>query len=97
MWPLMINYILQATLKSFLSLLQHMLSIPLLKLKTPFTGDEDGFFSNKPVCSSFVHKYKYDVATSREKAPDWKYVDLLKNVFMSEENFFSEAIRPFKY
>ena len=96
----MINYILQATLKSFLSLLQHMLSIPLLKLKAPFTGDEDGFFSNKPVCSSFVHKYKYDVATSTEKAPGLSYdknVDLLKNVFMSEENVFSETIRPFKY
>ena len=84
----MINYILQATLRFFLSLSQHMWSIALLKLKIPFPGDDDGFFSNTPVHSSCVHKYKYDVATYREKAPDLSYgekVDLLKNVFVPEE------------
>ena len=51
--------------------------------------------------SSCIYKSKYDDATYREKAPHLSYsekVDLVKNVFVLENNFcFPETTRCFKY
>ena len=97
----MIHHILQANLRSFLSLLQQMWNNLLLKLKITFPWKEDGALSNGPVHGSYIYKSKYDVATYTEKTPHISYgekVDLIKNVFVPGRNFcFPEMIWSFKY
>ena len=61
---------------------------------------QDGILSDGPD-SSCIYKSKYDVATYRENAPHLSYsekVDLIKNLFVPENNFyFPETTRSFKY
>ena len=61
---------------------------------------EDRILSDGPD-RSCIYRSKYDVATYREKAPHLSYgekVDLKKNVFVPEKNFyFPETTRSLKY
>ena len=71
MWGLMINNFLQAILRSFLNLSQHLWNI--LLLKQDHFPLEDWVLSAGPEHSSCIYKCKSDVATYRETAPHVSY------------------------
>ena len=93
MWGLMINNFLQAILRSFLNLSQHLWDI--LLLKQDHFPLKDWVLSAGPEHSSCIYKCKSDVATYREKAPHVSYGEKMW-LYLKKNVCFPEATRSFK-